>query len=78
MFFKKRKKKIVGIDGMHCDNCAKKVGRALEDLSDIEQVKVDLKKKIATVFYDSNVDDLLIQKTIEELGYTVTGIKEIQ
>lgn len=77
MFFKKKKRKVIGIEGMHCDKCASNIERTLEDLSDIENAKVDLKKKIATVFYDENVDDLLIQKTIEELGYTVTGIKEI-
>ena len=77
MFFKKKKRKIIGIEGMHCEKCADKIERALEELSDIENVKVNLKKKTATVYYDNDVDSLLLQKTIDELGYTVTGIKEI-
>ena len=75
MFFQRKKKIIVGIEGMHCDKCALKVDRALEDLSDVDRVKVNLKKKTATVFFDHSVDEVLIQKTIEDLGYTVTGIK---
>ena len=77
MFFKKRKKKIITIEGMHCNKCAEKIEKALEELSDVENVKIDLKKKIAEIFYDNEVDSLLIQKTIEDLGYTITGIKEV-
>ena len=77
MFFKKQKRKVVGIMGMHCDACAEKVDKALSDLSAIDRAKVDLKKNQATIFYDDEVDDLQVQQTIEELGYTVTGIKEI-
>ena len=77
MFFKKKKRKIIGIEGMHCEHCADKIDKALEELADVTSVKVNLKKKIATVFYDGDVDSMLIQKIIENLGYTVTGIKEI-
>ena len=63
--------------GMHCDACAEKVDKALSDLSAIDKAKVDLKKNQATIFYDDEVDDLQVQQTIEELGYTVTGIKEL-
>lgn len=77
MFFKKMKRKVIGIEGMQCNKCAEKIERALEDLSDIENAKIDLNKKTATIYYDENIDDLLIAKTLEELGYTVTGIKEI-
>ena len=78
MFFQKKKRKIIGIDGMHCDHCASKVDQALESLSDVDSVRVDLKKKIAIVYYSGDVDSLLLQKTVEDLGYVVTGIKEVQ
>lgn len=77
MFFEKRKKKIIGVEGMHCEHCAEKIEKALEELSDVEKVKVDLKKKNVTVFYENDVDSLLLQKTIEDLDYVVTGIKEV-
>ena len=78
MFFNKWKKKIVGISGMHCDKCAMKIDSALEELSDVENVKVNLKKNNAIIYYVNHVDNLLIQKVIEDLGYTVTGIKEVR
>ena len=77
MFFKKKKRKIIGIEGMHCENCVNKIDKALEELSDVERVSVSLKKKRAVVFYDGDVDSLLLQKTIEDLGFSVTGIKEL-
>jgi len=77
MFFKKRKRKIVNIEGMTCEHCAKKIENALENLVDVSNVKVDLKKKQAVVNYDSTVDEILLTETIEKLGYTVTGIKEM-
>lgn len=75
MFFNKKKRKIINIEGMTCEHCAKKVKDALENLVDITNAKVDLKKKQAIVTYDNNVDEILLQETIEKLGYTVTGIK---
>ena len=77
MFFQKRKRKVIGVEGMHCDNCALRIKKALEELTDVEKVNVDLKKKMVIVFNDNTVDELLLQKVIEDLGYTVTGMKEI-
>lgn len=77
MFFKKKKRKIIHIEGMSCEHCAKKVETALEDLVDIEKAKVNLKKRCAIVTYQNSVDEVLLQNTIEKLGYTVTGVKEL-
>ena len=76
MFFKKKKSKIINIEGMTCEHCAKKVETALENLVDVSKVKVELKKKQVIVNYDSSVDEILLTDTIEKLGYIVTGIKE--
>ena len=71
MFFQKKKRKIIGIDGMHCDHCASKVDQALESLSDVDSVRVDLKKKIAILtkihtLYEmqTKVDDLRIHRKL--------------
>lgn len=61
---------------MTCEHCANKVETALENLVDISKAKVDLNEKRAIVTYDDTLDELLLQNTIEKLGYTVTGIKE--
>lgn len=76
MFFNRSKRKIISISGMTCEHCAKKVETALENLVDVSKVKVDLKKNQATIYYDTTVDEILLTNTIENLGYTVTGIKE--
>ena len=76
MFFNKKKRKIINIEGMTCEHCANKVKTTLENLVDISKAKVELNKKRTIVTYDNTVDDFLLQDTIEKLGYTVTGIKE--
>lgn len=76
MFFSKKKRKVINIEGMTCEHCAKKIETALENLVDISKAKVDLKKKRAIATYDNTLDEILLQETIEKLGYTVTGIKE--
>jgi len=76
MFFK-RKKKVISIEGMSCEHCAKKIEDILETLADVLKVKVDLKKKIAIITYENTLDEVLIQNKIEQLGYHITGIKDL-
>ena len=76
MFFKK-KRKLIYIDGMTCENCVQRVENALENLTDVSKVKTNFKKKSVIVTYDNHVDDILLMKMIEDLGYTVTGVKEL-
>lgn len=61
---------------MTCKHCTQKLENALENLIDISSAKANLNKKTITITYESTVDEILIKKTIEDLGYTVTGIKE--
>lgn len=76
MLFSKKKRKIINIEGMTCEHCSQKIETALENLVDVSKAKVDLKKKRAIVTYENTIDEILLQNTIEKLGYTVTGIKE--
>ena len=77
MFFNRAKKKVISVDGMTDNFCAEKIGENLVSLVDVSKVKVDLKKKCIIVSYENSVDDILLQETIEKMGYIVTGIKEI-
>lgn len=61
---------------MTCKHCTQKLENALENLIDISNAKANINKKTITITYESTVDEILIKKTIEDLGYTVTGIKE--
>lgn len=76
MFFKRKNQKIISVEGMTCKHCTQKLENALENLIDISNAKANLNKKTITITYESTVDEILIKKTIEDLGYTVTGIKE--
>lgn len=76
MFFNNKKKKIINIEGMTCKHCAKKIEDALENLVDVSNTKIELNKKRAVVTYDNTIDEILLQETIEKLGFNVTGIKE--
>lgn len=63
--------KVFKIDGMHCENCSNKVKRTINRIDGVS-AKVNLRKKEAVVRYEKDVDDSLITKGIENLGYKVT------
>lgn len=63
-------KKVFFIDGMHCQNCANAVTRAVNDM-DGAFAKVNLRKKTVKVFCDREIDNEQIKHVIEKKGYTV-------
>lgn len=69
---------VVFVEGMHCKGCAERIENTLTELTDVLRVRVNLGKKEVIVIYDNTLDGELIQKKVEELGYTVTGIKNIR
>ena len=70
-------KKIVGIEGMSCSHCAKKVEDAFYGLTETEDIKINLEDKNAEIEFSSNVDDKIISDLIKSAGYTVTSIKNV-
>lgn len=62
-------KKILKIEGMHCDGCAVN----LKNLLDLKgyKVKVDFKSKQAELDVSNESDINEIKKEIEEVGYKV-------
>ncbi len=72
MFEKKDwKETTVAIEGMHCQNCVKRMTKAFEGMKGVKEAKVDLEKKCATVTYDAasvSIEDL--KKTVEDTGFT--------
>jgi len=59
---------ILTIEGMHCQNCANNVERAVNRI-DGAVAKVNLRKGIAKVSCDKEIDIELIKAAIEERGY---------
>ena len=71
-------KKLIEIEGLHCENCAKKVKNALFGLPEVEDVEVNLSDKNAKVTLNEEVDDLLIADVVNGAGhYKVKDVTEI-
>lgn len=70
--------KVVKIEGMGCENCAKKIKEALEGIPGVENVDVNLEKSWAEVFVekDAAVLDELLKAAVEQCeGYQVIGVE---
>ena len=65
--------RVVRISGMHCQNCAERVKRALDSIDGVSAT-VNLKEETASVKMDRQLDDIILKKKIEEAGYTVLSI----
>ena len=62
------------ISGMHCNNCANRVIRAINRI-DGRFAKVNLKKKEAIVAYDREIDDEALKEAVEKAGYAVVSVE---
>ena len=66
-------KKIIEINGMHCEKCKARAEKALNSLEGVS-AKVNLAKKIAVVSIKGEVSDETLKNTVTELGFEVVGI----
>ncbi|MDR3543849.1 MAG: cation transporter [Desulfosporosinus sp.] len=62
---------IIKIEGMTCNHCKMRAEKALQGVSGVESVKVDLVAKEAVV--EGDVERAKLVKAIEEAGYSVVG-----
>jgi copper chaperone CopZ len=65
--------KEVYIEGMTCENCKNRIERMVNRMDGVS-CKVNLKKKVAIVSYDREIDEEELRRTIEKLDYKVTKI----
>ena len=68
-------KKILHVEGMMCNNCAKHVREALEKVAGVSNAEVDLAAKTATVTLAADVADDILKNAVIEEDYEVTGIE---
>ena len=66
-------KKIIKIEGMHCQNCADRITKVLTN-HDVKVIKMSLTEKKALV--DTTKSDAELKEIISDLGYEVTAIEE--
>jgi len=68
-------RKILSIEGMHCDHCKNSVERSINRLEGASAV-VDLKNNIAVVEYDREIDDAALKIAVERLDFKLLSIKD--
>ncbi|MBD5584245.1 MAG: metal-transporting ATPase, partial [Clostridia bacterium] len=68
-------KKIVSIEGMCCEHCAKRVEDKLSTAKNVVSVDVKLKKKIAVIRSREEVSDEEIKELVTDAGYKVLSIE---
>lgn len=64
-------KQIINVDGMKCNNCANRIINELIKLPKVKKVTANLKRKTITIKSSEALDEKVIQKEIEKLGYTI-------
>ena len=67
--------KEISIDGMMCDHCKARVEKILNQIDGIEEAKVSLEDKNAIVKISKEIDNSIIVEAIEDIGFTVKGVK---
>lgn len=71
-------KKLIEIEGMHCEHCKKKVEDTLYSIPEVEEATVNLDKKNVKITLNEEVDDILIANLINNAGhYKVKNVTEI-
>lgn len=70
------KKKIL-ISGMSCQHCVKHVTTALEELSGVSKVEVDLAGNSAVIEASDDLTDDAIKAAIDDAGYEVIGVEAL-
>lgn len=68
-------KKKINIEGMSCGHCVAHVKEALEELSNVKVLEVNLNEKAALV--DTDIDDAILISAIDEAGYDVMSIEAL-
>lgn len=68
-------KKIITIEGMHCDHCRAAVENALNAIDGV-QAKVNLSKNQATVTLSKDVSDQTLTDAVTGEDFSVVSITE--
>ncbi|AKL93560.1 heavy metal transport/detoxification protein [Clostridium aceticum] len=69
-------KKIL-IEGMSCGHCVGHVERALKEVKESIEVKVDLEGKNAVIKLKEDISNEKLKEVVEEAGYDVVAIENL-
>ena len=68
-------KKVITVEGMHCQHCKASVEKALGALEGVKSAKVDLEKKTATVTLSADVADETLTRAVADAGFEPKGVE---
>ncbi|WP_300409832.1 heavy metal-associated domain-containing protein [Lagierella sp.] len=66
---------ILVVDGMTCSHCESSVTKALEGVSGVSNVDVDLETKVVKVEHSEDVKKESLKEAVEDIGFDVSEIK---
>ena len=69
-----RFRRVIQIEGMHCENCRNSVEKAINELEGAA-ARVDLKKNTAEVVMEKEIPDELLIRAVEKAGFQVKSIR---
>lgn len=69
------KKRLI-IEGMTCKNCVRHITEALEELPEVETVKVDLDDMSAVVDLSDDVSEDDLRDVIDDAGYELVEVED--
>lgn len=75
--FEKKIKKLLVIEGISCNHCAKRIESSLLNLEQVKSIKVDLDSKEATIILKKDVDNQILKEKIDNLGFNLLEVKNI-
>ena len=67
--------KTMKIEGMMCGHCEARVKKVLEALAEVDSAEVSYEAGTAVVTLNSDVQDEVVKKTVEDQDYKVTSIQ---
>jgi Cu+-exporting ATPase len=67
----------ITINGMHCEGCAKKIARKLKAVSNVAEVKIDVKNSLAAVSPQKgkSASARALWEAVESAGYEATKLQ---
>ena len=68
-------RKTIFINGMSCGHCSKRVEAALKSVNGVKSVKVSLEEKKADVVLKNDIDNDVLKKTVEDVGFEVVNVQ---
>ena len=68
--------KVIKIDGMHCEHCYARVHNTLNSMDGVS-ARICGKKGEAVIRLEKEIDDSVLMKVIDDLGYTAVSIKNV-